>query len=271
MCTRSSAGSRTPVGSRSRREVRPGDTTRWVFNRIADVYGARPAYPEALLDAIAALAPPDGRVGDIGAGTGNVALPLARRGFDVVAVEPAEAMLDQLRATAAERGLSLEALHAAAEALPLETGSLHLAVVADALHFMKLDLVARELHRVLVHRGTLAVVTAEFGATPYMQNVARIIEEASQRRPRRTADAVAQLAALARVSFRPARVFEDQTALEAETLERVVRSLSFVGPAMNAERFAAFRERILALDEKPVWTRRFTLHSGRKALRARPG
>jgi ubiquinone/menaquinone biosynthesis C-methylase UbiE len=264
-------GSITAVGARSRRGVVPGDTARWVFNRIADVYSARPAYPEALLDAIAALVPANGRVGDVGAGTGNVALPLARRGLDVVAAEPAEAMLARLSATAVEQGLSLRTVHAAAEALPLETGSLHLAVVADALHFMNVELVARELHRVLVHRGTLAVVTVEFGATPFMQQVARIMEEASQRRPRRTADAVARLSALARVPFRPARVFEDATELTAETLERVVRSLSFVGPAMNVERFGAFRERIFALTERPVWARRFMLHAGRKALRARPG
>jgi ubiquinone/menaquinone biosynthesis C-methylase UbiE len=255
---------------RGRRGVKPEDASRWVFNRIADAYAARPEYPKELIDELAALSPSNGRIGDIGAGTGNVALPLAQRGFDVVAVEPARAMLSRLRATAAERGLSVRTMHAAAEAMPLEDEHLHLAVVADALHFLDLERISRELFRVLVRRGALAIVTVEFGDTPYMQSVARIIEEASQRRPRPASAAVAALSALARVPFRPPRVFRDETHMDTETLERVLRSLSFVGPAMNSERFAAFRRRILALGDRPVWTRRITLHAGRKALRARP-
>jgi FkbM family methyltransferase len=256
--------------SSNRRGVRPEDTSRWVFNRVADVYAARPAYPEALIDALSALAPPGGSVGDIGAGTGNVALPLSQRGFDVIAAEPAEAMLARLRDRATERGLSLRAVHAAGEALPLDAGSLELVVVADALHFLNVELAAKELFRVLVRRGALAVVTVEFGATPYMQQVARIVEAASQRRPRSVAPALARLSALTRVPFRTTRVFHDETEMDTETLERVLRSLSFVGPAMNRERFAAFREQILALDARPLWARTFTLHAGRKALRARP-
>jgi ubiquinone/menaquinone biosynthesis C-methylase UbiE len=236
------------------------------------VYAARPAYPKALVDALADLAPANGRVGDIGAGTGNLALPLAERGFDVVAVEPAEVMLGRLHAGARERGLPLRAVHAAAEALPLEAASLHLAVVADALHFLNVELAGSELYRVLARRGWLAIVTVEFGDTPYMREVARVLEEESQRRPRQTGAGVAQLCALARAPLRVVRRFDDATEMDPLTLERVLRSFSFVGPAMNEARFAKFRDRIAALDERPVWTRTFTLHAGRKALRARaPG
>jgi ubiquinone/menaquinone biosynthesis C-methylase UbiE len=239
---------------------------------VADVYAARPAYPGALIDALAALLPANGRVGDIGAGTGNLALPLAERSFDVVAVEPAESMLGRLQAGARQRGLALRSFHATAEALPLAASSLDLAVVADALHFFNVELAGSELFRVLVRRGWLAVVTVEFGATPYMQQVARVIEEESQRRLRQTGAGVAQLCAVARAPLRVVRHFDDETEMDTATLERMLRSISFVGPAMNEARFAKFRERILALDERPVWTRRFTLHAGRKALRARaPG
>ena len=83
--------------SLGRRKVGLDDPTRWVFNRMADVYDARPAYPLGLIDALAELA--TGRlVGDLGAGIGHVALPLAQRGFDVIAIEPAQTMLDRLRA-----------------------------------------------------------------------------------------------------------------------------------------------------------------------------
>lgn len=252
--------------------MRPEETSRWVFNRVADVYAARPAYPTALIDALSELIPANGRVGDIGAGTGNLALPLAGRGFDVVAVEPAELMLERLHAGARDRGLALRSFHATAEALPLEASSLDLAVVADALHFFNVELAASELYRVLMRRGWLAIVTVDFGTTPYMRAVARVVEEESQRRPRQIGAGVAQLGALARAPLRLVRRFDDETEMDTRTLERMLRSFSFVGPAMNEARFAKFRERILALDERPVWTRTFTLHAGRKALRARaPG
>ena len=254
---------------RGRRGVRPEDTSRWVFNRVAEVYPARPAYPTALVDALADLAPPNGRVGDIGAGTGHLSIPLAERGHEVIAVEPAEAMLARLSAAALARGARVRSRHAVAEALPLETSSLDLAVVSDALHFLNVELAASELFRVLVRRGALAVVTVDYGDTPYMRDVARIVEEESQRRPRQAAAAVAQLFTLARVPSRNAREFHDETEMDAATLERVLRSISFVGPAMNTERFARFRARVLALDARPVWSRTITLHAGRKALRAR--
>jgi ubiquinone/menaquinone biosynthesis C-methylase UbiE len=268
------SGGHAPRSRLGRRGVRPEETSRWVFNRIAvaDVYAARPAYPAALIDALAELSPANGRIGDIGAGTGNLALPLAERSFDVVAVEPAESMLDRLRHDARDRDLALTAFHATAEALPLEASSLDLAVVADALHFFNVELAGSELYRVLRRRGWLAVVTVEFGDTPYMQAVARVIEEESQRRPRQIGGGVAQLCALARAPVRVVRRFDDATEMDIGTLERMLRSISFVGPAMNEARFARFRERILALDQRPVWTRTFTLHAGRKALRARgPG
>lgn len=256
-------------GRRSRRGVKPQDNSRWVFNRMADVYAARPAYPLALVDELADLAPPNGTIGDIGAGTGHVSIPLAERGYDVVAVEPARAMLDRLRSTAQARGVELQSLQARAEELPLRAASLDLAIVADALHFIDVELAARELFRVLVRRGRLAVITVEFGDTPYMRAVARIVEEESQRRLRRKTGAAAQLFSLSRVPLRKTTTHTDETPLDTATLERVLRSISFVGPAMNAERFARFRDRVVALDERPVWSRTFTLHAGRKAPRAR--
>src|SRR5881394_2383331 len=90
--------------SLGRRKVSLDQPSRWVFNRMAEFHAARPPYPAALVDALADLAGPVGsRVADLGAGVGHLALPLAARGFDVAAVEPAEAMLDALR-KASRRG-----------------------------------------------------------------------------------------------------------------------------------------------------------------------
>ena len=246
-----------------RRAVRVSDASAWVFNRMADAYAARPAYPAALIDALIALAPTrDARIGELGAGIGHVALPLAAHGFAVTAVEPAQVMLDRLRQTAADRGIQLRTLHAAAESLPLPAASFELVIVADALHFVDAELTAREVARVLAPRGALAVVSCEFADTPFMRSVTRVMEEAAPRRPRQTEQASAQLAALLNVTRQREQEFHDATPVDAETLERILRSISFIGPAMNPERAAAFHARIRALPGPRLWARKFGLRSG---------
>jgi ubiquinone/menaquinone biosynthesis C-methylase UbiE len=249
---------------RKRRQVGLDDPTRWVFNRMADVYDARPAYPDALLDALVALAPGP-RVLDLGAGTGKLALPLAARGFEVVAVEPAEAMLDVLRSSAQQRGLAVEALHGMAEALPFETARFDLVLIADALHFIDHERAGLEIRRVLAPRGALALVTSTFAATPYMTELRALLDETAPRRPRDVLAARQQLASLARVQLTDEAHFSDETPVDFETLQRLLRSVSFIGPALNPQRFAAFRSRLGALPEPWLWSRAFALHSGRRS------
>ncbi len=251
--------------SLGRRKVGLDDPARWVFNRMAEFYAARPAYPTVLVDALAELAGPLGsRIGDLGAGVGHLALPLAERGFDVVAIEPAQAMLDRLRAAAIGRGVALRALHATAEALPLPPASLDLVLVADALHFLDTELTAHQIARVLAPRGALALVTCGFAQTPFMRGVVRLMEEAAPRRPRPLTQSIVHLSALAEVPLTNERRFHDETPIDHDTLELILRSISFIGPAMNVARFAALRERVHALPEAPVWARTFVLRSGRR-------
>ena len=247
-----------------RRKVRLEDQSAWVFNRMADVYPARPEYPGALIDALAELAGTGRRVLDVGAGIGHLALPLAARGFEVVALEPAQAMLDALAARARERGLSLRTLHATAESMPLADASFDLVIVGDALHFLDAELAGREVGRVLCAGGRLALVGCGLADTPYMRNVVRAMEEAAPRRPRAVANAARQLFKMAMVEEGERRAFTDETCVDAETLERILRSISFIGPAMNPERFAAFSRRIRELPGEPRWARTFELRSGHR-------
>jgi ubiquinone/menaquinone biosynthesis C-methylase UbiE len=248
-----------------RRKVGLSHNAGWVFNRMADVYEARPAYPAPLIEAMAELAgAPPARVLEVGAGVGHVALPLAARGFSVTALEPARAMLEQLAARARHDGLVVEAVHGTAEAMPCAAGSFQLAVIADALHFLDAALTGAELRRVLAPDGALAVTLCELGDTPFMRALVQLMEESAPRRPRAVTAALLQVSALAEVELTP-QVFEDETPVDHATLERILRSISFIGPAMNAERFAHFIGRARALSERPVWARRFTLHAGRRA------
>jgi SAM-dependent methyltransferase len=251
----------------------------WVFNRMADVYDARPPYPSELIDALAALAggpagisggaadgaPSAGAILDVGAGTGHLALPLAARALRVTAIEPAVEMLARLRRAAAARQLALAAHHAAAEAMPVPAASQSLVVIADALHFLDAQLAAEEIARVLRPEGGVALLTCGFADTPFMRQVVRAMEDAVPRRPRPLDRAVAHLAAVTRVPLAETRLFRDATPVSATRLDAILRSISFIGPAMNPTRFAAFRARVHNIAEAPVWARTFTLRWGHRA------
>ncbi len=249
--------------SLGRRKVPTADQSRWVFNRIAEHYDARPPYPAVLIDAIAALTHPGAHVADLGAGIGHLAIPLAERGMAVTAIEPAGAMLHQLEA----HGLSITTHRCAAEATPLAERSVDLAVLADALHFVDAERVGHELARILTPKGALAIVRVEPGDTPFMHDVVRAIERASPRRPRDTSATMRQLASLAGVELDPPIHFDDAVALDRPTLVRVFRSISFVGAAMNETRFEAFMADIdrAADAHGRIWARKIALHSGRRA------
>jgi len=70
-------------------------------DRFADVYDdwyEDVSDAGATVERVAALAGPGGRVLELGAGSGRLAVPLAGRGLDVWAVDASSAMLDRLRA-----------------------------------------------------------------------------------------------------------------------------------------------------------------------------
>ena len=68
---------------------------------------------------LAGAGPPPGRVLDVGAGTGRVALDLAARGHTVTAIDLDTQLLAALRERARDAGANVEAVHANARAFEL--------------------------------------------------------------------------------------------------------------------------------------------------------
>jgi SAM-dependent methyltransferase len=258
-----------------RRDARVDEPGRWVFNRLAADYRARPGYPDELVERLLALAGGPGEpIADLGAGSGLLALPLARRGARVVAVEPAVAMLEALRRQATD--LPVETAHATAEATGLPDGGFALVVLADALQWVEPDLAGREAARLLRAGGVLAVVEPRLAATPFQDALGALLAAENPRARPRAAARLPQLLAAARAHVEGQEVFLHDVPLDGDRLEAVLRSLSLVGPALGPEALARVVSGARRLAEShggARWVREIALTWGRVEATAarRPG
>lgn len=127
------------------------------FVDVADAYErGRPEYTPAVAEAIAAELhiAPAARVLDLAAGTGKLTRALLAAGFDVTAVEP-QAQLREILAAGVGAKRVLDGL---AEEIPLPNASVVAVTVADAFHWFDQVAALREIQRVLVAGGGLAVL-----------------------------------------------------------------------------------------------------------------
>ena len=238
---------------------------RWVFNRLATDYRERPGYPKALVDRLAALAGATGRVVDLGAGTGLLALPLASRGLAVAAVEPAEAMLDVLRQQVGS--LPVTCVHAAAEQTGLPAADASLAILADALQWVEPGSAGREAARMLSPGGAVAVVEPRLGGSPFADGVVELLAAANPHARPRPTGRTGQFLDAAGARGRAVETFLHEESLEPRRLEAVLRSLSLVGPALGPARLAALLADAQALACRlggAAWTREIRLTWGRR-------
>lgn len=121
------------------------------FTHGADVYArVRPSYPP---EAVAWLVREPSRVLDLGAGTGLLTRGLVAAGHEVVAVDPAAAMLAELEGEVP----GVEALLGTAEDIPLPDASVDAVVVGHAWHWFDEPRAAAEVARVLRPGGTLGL------------------------------------------------------------------------------------------------------------------
>ncbi|MDQ6921432.1 MAG: class I SAM-dependent methyltransferase [Candidatus Dormibacteraeota bacterium] len=133
---------------------------RETFDGVAELYDrARPDYPDRLLDDLAELARlrPDAAILEIGPGTGQLTLPLARRGFGILGVELGENL-----ATVARRKLAAYPEVGIVTA-PFETwdpggASFDLVIAATCWHWLDPELRCGKAADVLRVGGALAVV-----------------------------------------------------------------------------------------------------------------
>ncbi len=154
------------------------------FADVADAYErGRPEYTPAVAEAIAAelhLAP-GARVLDLAAGTGKLTRALLGAGIDVIAVEPQAQLREILAANiGAER-----VLDGLAEQIPLADASVAAVTVADAFHWFDQVAALREIQRVLIAGGGLAVlrIVPDWSGASWAHEVGTLIAELGREHP----------------------------------------------------------------------------------------
>jgi SAM-dependent methyltransferase len=130
----------------------------WAAGDYAAVAARIDEAPPRDLLAWMALAPGQ-RVLDVATGTGNIALPAAAAGADVVGLDLTRELLDVARARAAEHGLTIEWVEGDAEALPFEDATFDRVLSVFGVQFApRHELAARELARVCRPGGRIGLV-----------------------------------------------------------------------------------------------------------------
>jgi SAM-dependent methyltransferase len=131
------------------------------FDRAAGFYdqtrGLRPEVSERVADRVEELAGPEARLLEIGVGTGRIALPLHRRGREIVGVDLSLPMLERYRAKAAAAGLPPPSvLRADASRLPFRDACVDVVLEVHLLHLVPAwERALHEARRVLVPGGML--------------------------------------------------------------------------------------------------------------------
>lgn len=171
------------------RAVRP-DTEEWrsaqrraeLFDAAARAYDRyRVGYPDELYATLAALVPDGATVVEIGAGTGIATVPLARRGYRIVGLEPGAAMAAIAREKLAAHP-QVEIAPSRFEDWAGEPGSVDLVFAADAWHWVDQDLGPRKVRDLLRPGGHLAItwhVRRPMRPPAFADELAAIVEDAT--------------------------------------------------------------------------------------------
>jgi ubiquinone/menaquinone biosynthesis C-methylase UbiE len=135
------------------------------FRSTAAVYARfRLGYPDALIRRVIALTglQRGDSVLDLGAGPGLLALPFAREGMAVTAVDPEPEMCEALENAAKPARLPVRVLVGSSFDLPPGIGPFRLVTIGRAFHWMDRAETAKALDRMVAPGGALALFDDEF-------------------------------------------------------------------------------------------------------------
>ena len=160
---------------------------------VAEAYVHRPPYPAETFDVLESLCVgPTRRILDLGAGTGDLARPLALRSFTVDAVDVSEPMIARGRALPGGDTPSLRWRIARAEDVPPEP-PYALVTAGQSWPWFAWDVVAARCAATLEPGGVVALVERSFRPVPWDPALGALIRAYSTNRDFRSYDLSAEL------------------------------------------------------------------------------
>jgi SAM-dependent methyltransferase len=143
--------------------MRGSNSLRNTFDEVALLYNeARPRYPDELFSTLIDIADLDAeaRLLEIGPGTGQATTPFARRGFQIIAVEPGKSL-----AAVAKRELTryknAQVVNVSFEEANLPSKSFDLVYAATSFHWIDPSVKFSKTHQLLKDKGHLAVIRTD--------------------------------------------------------------------------------------------------------------
>ncbi|MET9023865.1 class I SAM-dependent methyltransferase [Actinopolymorpha sp. NPDC004070] len=206
----------------------------------ADYERSRPDYPQAaaewllagLDDSPRARAGWPATVVELAAGTGKFTRSLVAAGHDVIAVEPAQPMLDRLVRAVPEA----VAVRGVAERIPLADSSADAVLVAQAFHWFDTEPSLAEIARVLRPGGMFGLVwNYRDESVPWVRQLSRLL--GSDRQQTGHAEELIEKLEWSRLFTPPKRtIFRMWQRLDRQGLVRLVASRSYVSTMSPADR-----------------------------------
>jgi SAM-dependent methyltransferase len=147
------------------------------FGRTASDYARhRAGFPDGLFDRLArgGMVAAGQRLLDLGTGTGSLARGFARRGLQVVGLDPSPPMLDEARRLDDAAGVAVQYVKARAESTGLADASFDVVSAGQCWHWFERARAAQEVRRLLRPGGP--VVIAHFDWLPLPGNVVEATE-----------------------------------------------------------------------------------------------
>jgi SAM-dependent methyltransferase len=204
---------------------------------------ARPGYPPAAVSwLVEHLRIRPGAVAvDLAAGTGKLTRLLVPSGATLLAVEP----LEDMRRVLASLCPTVPVAAAAAEKLPLRTGSIDAVTVAQAFHWFDADAAFAELRRVLRPGGRVGLIwNARDRRVAWVDQVWSVMDRVERKAPWRDHDREDDTAFGERAGFGPLSrdTFHHEQPVTPETVLDRFRSVSHVAVLPPPQREAVLAE-----------------------------
>jgi trans-aconitate methyltransferase len=160
---------------------------------VVRAYSCRPPYPEEVFGLLAQLivdAP--SIVLDLGCGTGDCAIPLAARGYQIHAVDPSEVMIRVGQSRPGGDAPNLKWFCCSAETFSYDE-RYALVVAAESFHWMAWDQVIPKISHALLPHGQLALLNRHESHGPWSPELQKLIRQYSTNRDFQPYDLIQEL------------------------------------------------------------------------------